>query len=97
MSSRNPSHVVPTSPFPLLPLRNGVLFPGTVITLPLGRKQSVELSKAVRQGDIIGVAVQRDPKEIDPTIANLMPMGTFARVHEVFRSPQGLQIGRAHV
>ena len=24
----------PTSPFPLLPLRTGVLFPGTVITLP---------------------------------------------------------------
>lgn len=30
-------HELPQSPFPLLPLRNGVLFPGTVITVPVGR------------------------------------------------------------
>ena len=51
---------LPTTPFPLLPLRNGVLFPGTVITVPVGRARSIALIEALEPGKILGVAVQRD-------------------------------------
>ncbi|MEW5851275.1 MAG: endopeptidase La [Myxococcota bacterium] len=90
--SKNTTLDIP-SPFALLPLRNGVLFPGQIITLPMGRKQSVEMAKKLESGAIIGMAVQRDPRVVDPALSDLLPVGTLARVHEVFRSgPQGYRM-----
>ncbi len=76
----------PESPFPLLPLRNGVLFPGTVTTLAVGRPQSLAILRQVKPGQtVIGVAVQKDSKVADPTFEDLHPVGTFARVVGVQR------------
>jgi ATP-dependent Lon protease len=79
----------PSSPFPLLPLRNGVLFPGTVITLPVGRQRSVALLQGLSKGDIVGVATQRDPAVEVPGAADLHPIGTFVRVVDLARLPSG--------
>jgi ATP-dependent Lon protease len=80
---------VPVSPFPLLPLRNGVLFPGTIITLPIGRERSVALVQELAKGDVIGVGIQKDPALSDPGDGDLHPIGTFARVVELARLPEG--------
>ncbi len=78
---------LPVSALPLLPLRNGVLFPGTVITIPVGRSRSVALVESLEPGEsIIGVAVQRDAKVRDPAIADLQPLGTYARVRQITRA-----------
>ncbi|MCB9700439.1 MAG: endopeptidase La [Myxococcales bacterium] len=78
---------LPTAAFPLLPLRNGVLFPGTVITIPVGRTRSVALAETLVPGEsIIGVAVQRDPRTNDPELADLHTVGTYARVRQVNRA-----------
>ncbi|MEM6731609.1 MAG: endopeptidase La, partial [Myxococcota bacterium] len=83
----------PENPIPLLPLRNGVLFPGTVITRPVGRPRSVALLETLRQGDVIAVGVQRDAKVSDPTIADLFEVGTFGRVHRIVKvSPKHYQL-----
>ncbi|WP_437594831.1 endopeptidase La [Sorangium sp. So ce1000] len=82
----------PHSPFPLLPLRTGVLFPGTVLTLPVGRARSVALLNAVHAGDVIGVIAQRDPKREDPRRADLYDIGTFARVVDVSRVSNGYRL-----
>jgi ATP-dependent Lon protease len=79
----------PTSAFPLLPLRTGVLFPGTVITLPVGRKRSVALVESLHRGDVIGTVTQRDPKVADPGRDDLYDVGTFVRVAEIARLPGG--------
>ncbi len=79
----------PKSLFPLLPLRTGVLFPGTMITLPVGRKRSVALVESLHSGDVIGVVTQREPKIVDPTGDDLYDTGTFARVVEITRLPGG--------
>ncbi len=79
----------PASPFPLLPLRRGVLFPGTAITLPMGRKQSLELINHLEPNAIIGVGVQRDAAVLNPGIADLFPIGTYARVRQITRSSGG--------
>jgi ATP-dependent Lon protease len=79
----------PRSPFALLPLRTGVLFPGTLITLPVGRKRSVALVESLAVGDVIGVATQKDPKVIDPGRADLHDIGTFVRIGEVTHLPGG--------
>ncbi len=77
------------SPFPLLPLRNGVLFPGTVITLPVGRERSVALVRALSKGDVLGVATQKDSTVEVPGAADLVPVGTVARVVDIARLPNG--------
>jgi len=71
---------------PLLPLRNGVLFPGTVITVPVGRARSVAIIEDVGAGAIIGIAVQRDARVVDPELADLQPVGTYARVRQIQRT-----------
>ncbi len=76
----------PENPFPLLPLRNGVILPGTVTTLAVGRPQSLALMRHIREGrGVIGVGVQRDPRVTDPSFEDLYPVGTFARVVRVAR------------
>jgi len=72
--------------FPVLPLRNGVLFPGTLTTLPIGRKRSVALTLSLRPGDVIAVVAQRDASVGDPGETDLHTIGTFARVVEVQRA-----------
>lgn len=79
----------PLSPFPLLPLRTGVLFPGTMVTLPVGRERSVSLLSAVHVGDIIGVATQRNAKVDDPSGADLQGIGTYVRVMNMTKLPAG--------
>jgi ATP-dependent Lon protease len=75
----------PESPFAVLPLRTGVIFPGTRVTLPVGRERSVALVQSLRPGDVIGVALQREAATIDPAEQDLHTEGTFARVHQVAR------------
>ena len=70
---------------PLLPLRDGALFPGSVMSVPVGRSRSVALVESVKQGDIIAVGVQHDPRTSDPGIADLIPMATRARVARVVK------------
>jgi ATP-dependent Lon protease len=72
-----------------LPLRTGVIFPGTRITLPVGRDRSVALLHAVKAGDVIGVVSQKEPAVVDPVEADLHRTGTFARVHQVTRVSGG--------
>jgi len=78
--------------FPLLPLRNAVLFPGQVATLPLGRRRSIDLARAVTSGDVIGVVVQRDPRVENPAPSDLHQVGTRARVTRVFQRNRRLHI-----
>ena len=79
----------PTSPFPILPLRTGVLFPGTVITLPVGRERSVALLRTVHVGDVIGVVAQKDARHDNPTGEDLHAIGTFARIVRLERVNAG--------
>ncbi|MBI5514519.1 MAG: endopeptidase La [Deltaproteobacteria bacterium] len=71
---------------PVLPLRTGVLFPGTAITLPVGRSRSVALLGAVSVGAVLGVAVQRDPSVSEPTLGDLHAVGTLAKVTRLERA-----------
>ncbi len=73
-------------------LRTGVLFPGTVLTLPVGRPRSVALLNAVHAGDVIGVIAQRDPKREDPRREDLHDIGTFARVVDISRVSNGCRL-----
>lgn len=72
--------------YPLLALRRGVLFPGTNLSLPVGRPRSVAAIKEVGEDVPLIVAVQRDANIDDPTIDDLEPIATLAKVHRVVRN-----------
>ena len=75
---------------PILPLRDTVLFPQSVLPLGAGRESSVRLLEDVMRGSrIIGVFTQRDPTTEDPQQADLHRVGTLASVHKVLKQPDG--------
>ena len=75
---------------PILPLRDTVLFPQSVLPLGAGRESSVCLLEDVMRGSrMIGVFTQRDPTTEDPQQADLHRVGTLASVHKVLKQPDG--------
>ncbi|MCA9707885.1 MAG: endopeptidase La, partial [Myxococcales bacterium] len=79
---------LPTT-FPLLPLRRGVLLPGSTLSVPIGRARSVALVKSLGVGDVIGVIVQHDAKTEEPVLADVHRVGTLARVEKIGRARDG--------
>ena len=77
---------MPSSPFALLPLRSGTLFPGTTLTLPVGRMRSIALLDDLGARAILGVVTQRDPAVADPSLGDLQEVGTLARVVQIERT-----------
>jgi ATP-dependent Lon protease len=73
----------------LLPLRAGVLFPGTVIRLPVGRPRSLALLSSLEAGAILGVVTQIRADDLDPGAADLHRYGTLARVQQIARNADG--------
>ena len=82
----------PTKTLPLLPLRDGVLLPGALVTIPVGRESSVALVRAVEPGSLVVVGVQRDAQLVEPGVADLQEIAVLARVHRVARLPKGYQV-----
>ena len=77
---------------PLLPIRNIVVFPGTVMPLNVGRPKSKALLDEVMPGEkLIGVITQRDPEVEDPGIDELYPVGVVAMILKLFKLPDGNQ------
>ncbi len=79
----------PKAPFPLLPLRKGVLLPGAVTTLPVGRPKTLDLFRHLSPGALIGVAVQKEGSIEAPDLQDLHPIGVFARVRRVSEERPG--------
>src|SRR3954463_5545200 len=77
---------------PILPIRNIVVFPGTVIPLNVGRQKSKNLLDEVMPGEkVIGVITQRNPDVEDPKTEDLYPMGVAATILKLFKLPDGNQ------
>jgi ATP-dependent Lon protease len=67
---------------PLLPLRSGIVLPGSVVTLPVGRRRSRALAEAVPVDSLIAVAIQKDPAIHEPGLDDLQPVAVLARVRQ---------------
>jgi len=85
-----PSAQIPPGTLAILPLRNSVLFPHTVMPLNIGRPASLQaFADAVRQQRPIGIVVQKDPAVNDPQINDLYEIGTTAEVLRMSPSRDG--------
>jgi len=72
---------------PILPLRNSVLFPNSIIPIDVGRKKSVKLVEEAisKEKPIIGIVTQRDARVEDPGPADLYTVGCAARILKVIK------------
>ncbi len=69
---------------PLLPLRNGVFFPGGVISLNVGRPKSIALIRAADPSEtMLAIITQKDPEIEDPAEEDLYRVGTLARILKI--------------
>ncbi|MBX7482977.1 endopeptidase La [Qipengyuania qiaonensis] len=79
-----------TQTYPLLPLRDIVVFPGMVVPLFVGRDKSVAALEAAMEGskDIFLLA-QLDPGCDDPERDDLFDVGVIAQVLQLLKLPDG--------
>jgi ATP-dependent Lon protease len=81
---------VPPGALMILPLRQTVLFPSTVMPLVVGRAPSLQVvEEAVRQQIQIGFVAQRDPSIEVPRPEDLYSVGTAADVVRMYSLPDG--------
>jgi len=86
---RDPGPTVPDE-LAILPLRDTVLFPQSILPLSAGRPASLQLiEEAVRGGHLIGVFTQRDAATEEPQGADLHRIGTLAAIHKMLKQPDG--------
>src|SRR5260221_2379616 len=77
---------------PILPIRNIVVFPGTVMPLNVGRQKSKNLLDEVMPGEkIIGVVTQKNAESEDPRYPDLNTVGVASMILKLFKLPDGNQ------
>jgi ATP-dependent Lon protease len=77
---------------PMLPIRNIVVFPGTVMPLNVGRPKSKALLDEVMPGEkIIGVCTQKNADVEDPQYPDLHSVGVACVILKLFKLPDGNQ------
>lgn len=69
---------------PVLPLKNAVLFPGSIAPMAVGRTFSLKAVEAAQEADqLMGVFTQYDPEIDNPTGADIYHLGTLAKILKV--------------
>jgi ATP-dependent Lon protease len=81
---------LPADVLPLVPVRNLVLFPGTVVPITMARPRSIGAAQAGVRGERpIGVVLQREAGVEDPGPLDLHRVGTTANVLRYMTAPDG--------
>ena len=76
--------------FPVLPVRNMVMFPKVVIPITAGRKTSIQLlEEAQKNGEFIGILSQKNSDIENPTDSDLFSTGTLAKIIKIIKLPEG--------
>jgi ATP-dependent Lon protease len=73
--------------YPVLPVRDTVLFPHAVLPLTVGRESSIQLIQSLGEEKTILVVAQRDARQDMPGGGDLHMIGTRATVHKVVKMP----------
>src|SRR5579872_6297185 len=76
--------------YPVLPLRDIVVFPHMVVPLFVGREKSVRaLEEVMRADKQILLVTQKDRDEDDPSPADIYEVGVLASVLQLLKLPDG--------
>src|ERR671929_1568668 len=76
--------------YPLLPLRDVVVFPHMVIPLFVGRPKSIKaLEAAMEAGKSIVLVAQKSAAKDDPAPEDLYEIGSIANILQMLKLPDG--------
>ncbi|MBW8522322.1 endopeptidase La [Chryseobacterium chendengshani] len=85
-SAKNSEQII----FPILPVRNMVMFPNVVIPITAGRKTSIQLLEEAQQnGDFIGIVSQKNSDIEQPAEKDFYQIGTLAKIIKIIKLPEG--------
>ncbi|HEY7254073.1 MAG TPA: endopeptidase La [Methylomirabilota bacterium] len=75
---------------PVLPLRDAVVLPLTMVPLAVGQPRSVRLVDDVMRGNrLVALVAQPDPKVEASALGDLYRVGTVGMIHQLMRAPDG--------
>src|SRR3984957_4753503 len=76
--------------YPVLPLRDIVVFPHMIVPLFVGREKSIRALEEVMKNDaLIMLATQKNASDDDPTPDSIYETGTLASVLQLLKLPDG--------
>jgi len=85
-ASSEPKNII----FPLLPLRDVVVYPHMVVPLFVGRDKSIlSLEHAMESDKQIVLVAQKDPSEDEPGAQDVYKVGTLATILQMLKLPDG--------
>ncbi len=74
--------------FPLLPLRDVIIFPHMVVPLFVGREKSISaLEKAAKNGNELFLVTQKDASVLNPEREDVYDIGTVVSIIQMLRLP----------
>ena len=77
-----------TDTYPVLPLRDIVVFPHMIVPLFVGREKSIRaLEEVVKNDGLILLATQKNAGDDDPETKDIYEIGTLARVLQLLKLP----------
>src|ERR1700748_3509275 len=79
-----------TRAYPVLPLRDIVVFPHMSVPLFVGREKSIKaLEEVMRSDTFILLATQKNASDDDPETGSIFETGTLASVLQLLKLPDG--------
>jgi ATP-dependent Lon protease len=79
-----------TRAYPVLPLRDIVVFPHMIVPLFVGREKSIKaLEEVMRTDTFILLATQKNASDDDPATDSIYEIGTLASVLQLLKLPDG--------
>src|SRR5579862_8224556 len=76
--------------YPVLPLRDIVVFPHMIVPLFVGREKSIKaLEEVMRSDTFILLATQKNDSDDDPATDTIFTVGTLASVLQLLKLPDG--------
>jgi ATP-dependent Lon protease len=88
--NESPLEPIPDDALVIVPVRNMVLFPGTIVPITIGRPRSIAAAQyAVKSERPVGILMQSHPEVEAPTGSDLSTMGTVASILRYVSTPDG--------
>jgi ATP-dependent Lon protease len=81
---------LPSDAIMILPVRETVLFPGVILPITVGRRNSIEVAqRAVKEQRQIGILMQRSAEVADPAAIDMHTTGVICNVVRYITTPDG--------